>query len=205
MSAQNSGYRERFTRTSAVKQGAKERFARMTALGVGVRERDGADGCRDASRDRGERTAADAVGARCYGGRAMTSGILDPSLDVVFKLLLTSGPDSHEVLVALLTAVLRPRAPSNKRLTHRAISRSIWGIFAHIGAATCAQIHVFLSVYTPRSGMTQPRTLRRTPATVQAVLDGPVSSLSWPRGPRNPTGVLVARGLRVSDRRRTAV
>ena len=64
-------------------------------------------------------------------------------------------------------------APSNKRLTHRAISRSIWGIFAHIGAATRAQIHVFLSVYTPRSGMTQPRTLRRTPATVQAVLDGP--------------------------------
>ncbi len=34
---------------------------------------------------------------------------LDPKLDVVFKLLLTSGPDSHEVLVALLTAVLRPR------------------------------------------------------------------------------------------------
>jgi predicted transposase/invertase (TIGR01784 family) len=44
----------------------------------------------------------------------MTSGILDPSLDVVFKLLLTSGPDSHEVLVALLTAVLRPRKPFAK-------------------------------------------------------------------------------------------
>ena len=39
---------------------------------------------------------------------------LDPTLDVVFKLLLTSGPDSHEVLLALLTAVLRPRSPFAK-------------------------------------------------------------------------------------------
>ena len=44
----------------------------------------------------------------------MSPSILDPSLDVVFKLLLTSGPDSHEVLIALLTAVLRPRKPFAK-------------------------------------------------------------------------------------------
>ena len=40
--------------------------------------------------------------------------MLDPTLDVVFKLLLTSGPDSHDVLVALLTAVLRPTVPFAK-------------------------------------------------------------------------------------------
>ncbi len=36
---------------------------------------------------------------------------LDPTLDVVFKLLLTTGPDSEELLCALLTAVLRPKSP----------------------------------------------------------------------------------------------
>jgi hypothetical protein len=35
---------------------------------------------------------------------------LDPTLDVVFKLLF-GAPESHDVLVALLTAVLRPTAP----------------------------------------------------------------------------------------------
>ena len=39
---------------------------------------------------------------------------LDPTLDVVFKLIFTSGPDSHEALRALLTAVLRPRSPFAK-------------------------------------------------------------------------------------------
>ena len=36
---------------------------------------------------------------------------LDPTLDVVFKMLLTRAPESHDVLVALLTAVLRPKSP----------------------------------------------------------------------------------------------
>jgi hypothetical protein len=44
--------------------------------------------------------------------------LLDPTLDVVFKLLLTSRPESREVLEALLTAVLRPKKPF-KRVTVR--------------------------------------------------------------------------------------
>jgi predicted transposase/invertase (TIGR01784 family) len=39
---------------------------------------------------------------------------LDPTLDVVFKMLLTRGPESHELLVSLLTAVMRPRSPFAK-------------------------------------------------------------------------------------------
>ena len=38
--------------------------------------------------------------------------LLDPTLDVVFKLLLTTGPES--VLCSLLTAVLRPKSPIAK-------------------------------------------------------------------------------------------
>ena len=40
-----------------------------------------------------------------------TRRTLDPTLDVVFKMLLTRTPQSHELLVSLLTAVLRPRSP----------------------------------------------------------------------------------------------
>ncbi len=50
----------------------------------------------------------------CYAERVSKLSTLDPSLDVVFKLLLTSGPESNEVLVALLTAVLRPQKPFAK-------------------------------------------------------------------------------------------
>jgi predicted transposase/invertase (TIGR01784 family) len=39
---------------------------------------------------------------------------LDPTLDVVFKMLLTRTPQSHELLVALLTAVIRPPTPFAK-------------------------------------------------------------------------------------------
>ena len=39
---------------------------------------------------------------------------LDPTLDVVFKMLLTRTPQSHELLVSLLTAVIRPRTPFAK-------------------------------------------------------------------------------------------
>jgi predicted transposase/invertase (TIGR01784 family) len=37
--------------------------------------------------------------------------LLDPTLDVVFKLLFTTGPESPRVLRSLLTAVLRPKSP----------------------------------------------------------------------------------------------
>jgi predicted transposase/invertase (TIGR01784 family) len=39
---------------------------------------------------------------------------LDPTLDVVFKMLLTSRPESPRLLVSLLTAVLRPPSPFAK-------------------------------------------------------------------------------------------
>jgi predicted transposase/invertase (TIGR01784 family) len=39
---------------------------------------------------------------------------LDPTLDVVFKMLLTRRPESPRLLVSLLTAVLRPRSPFAK-------------------------------------------------------------------------------------------
>ncbi len=39
---------------------------------------------------------------------------LDPTLDVVFKMLLTRRPESHGLLVSLLTAVLRPPSPFAK-------------------------------------------------------------------------------------------
>ncbi|MBI2378379.1 MAG: Rpn family recombination-promoting nuclease/putative transposase, partial [Deltaproteobacteria bacterium] len=39
------------------------------------------------------------------------NALLDPTLDVVFKLLLTSAPESNEVLIALLTAILKPKVP----------------------------------------------------------------------------------------------
>lgn len=58
--------------------------------------------------------ARDDEATRCYARVVASHSTLDPSLDVVFKLLFTSGPDSHEVLVALLTAVLRPRKPFAK-------------------------------------------------------------------------------------------
>ena len=35
---------------------------------------------------------------------------LDPTLDVVFKILF-ARPENRDVLIALLTAVLRPRSP----------------------------------------------------------------------------------------------
>jgi hypothetical protein len=37
--------------------------------------------------------------------------LLDPTLDVVFKLLFTGHDDAHEALLGLLTAVLRPTQP----------------------------------------------------------------------------------------------
>lgn len=37
--------------------------------------------------------------------------LLDPTLDVVFKLLFTRHDDAHEALIGLLTAVLRPAQP----------------------------------------------------------------------------------------------
>ncbi len=40
-----------------------------------------------------------------------TRTTLDPTLDVVFKMLLTQRPESHELLVSLLTAVIRPPSP----------------------------------------------------------------------------------------------
>ena len=40
-----------------------------------------------------------------------TRRTLDPTLDVVFKMLLTRAPESHALLVSLLTAVIRPPTP----------------------------------------------------------------------------------------------
>lgn len=37
--------------------------------------------------------------------------LLDPTLDIVFKLLFTRDPESHDALVGLLNAVLRPAKP----------------------------------------------------------------------------------------------
>ncbi len=54
------------------------------------------------------------AGRACWAFRVSARRTLDPTLDVVFKLLFTSGPDSHDVLIALLTAVLRPRSPFAK-------------------------------------------------------------------------------------------
>jgi predicted transposase/invertase (TIGR01784 family) len=36
---------------------------------------------------------------------------LKPTNDIVFKMMFTRGPDAHEALAGLLTAVLRPRSP----------------------------------------------------------------------------------------------
>ena len=65
---------------------------------------------------RGQRVAPIATrAARPATVRRVSSlSTLDPSLDVVFKLLLTTGAEGHEVLVALLTAVLRPKKPFAK-------------------------------------------------------------------------------------------
>lgn len=41
----------------------------------------------------------------------MRSLDLKPTSDLVFKLLFTSGPDAHDALISLLTAVLRPASP----------------------------------------------------------------------------------------------
>ena len=38
---------------------------------------------------------------------------LDPTLDIVFKLLF-GGPKSQQILIALLTAVLQPQSPITK-------------------------------------------------------------------------------------------
>lgn len=40
-----------------------------------------------------------------------TRHLLDPTLDIVFKLLFSSTPEGRELLVLLLTAVLRPKSP----------------------------------------------------------------------------------------------
>jgi hypothetical protein len=39
---------------------------------------------------------------------------LDPSLDVVLELLFTSRPESNELLITLLAAVLRPKEAFRK-------------------------------------------------------------------------------------------
>lgn len=56
--------------------------------------------------------------ARAHDSVSTTSPrrTLDRTLDVVFKMLLTRGPESHELLVPLLTAVIRPPSPFAKAI-----------------------------------------------------------------------------------------
>ena len=53
-------------------------------------------------------------------GSARVHRLLDPTLDIVFKLLFTSGPDSEVALRDLLTAVLAPPRPNASRPPSRA-------------------------------------------------------------------------------------
>jgi predicted transposase/invertase (TIGR01784 family) len=56
----------------------------------------------------------EATNIDCYVALVSKLSTLDPSLDVVFKLLFTSRPESNELLIELLTAVLRPKRPFKK-------------------------------------------------------------------------------------------
>jgi predicted transposase/invertase (TIGR01784 family) len=86
----------------------------------------------------------------CYAERVSKLSTLDPSLDVVFKLLFTSRPESNELLIALLTAVLRPQKPfknvvvRNPEIPREAIENhgTVLDIFAELEDGTRLDIEM---------------------------------------------------------------